>query len=589
MFSNLKDTPIQRKLMSVMLLTSSFVLVLMCGAYLVFEYYSFKSNIKNDVSTLGIVIAANSSAALAFDSQQDATEILGALKANAHIVSACLYDESGRQFARYPSTISAQDVPGKPQKSGYRFESGYLIGYQPVLQNNERMGTLFIKCDLDAMNDQILRFLLVGCVLIVISLFAAYLVSQTLQRAISAPILALEQTANMISKDQNYAIRAVKTGKDEIGSLTDAFNHMLSRLEKQNLEIMESEEASSKLAAIVETSNDAIIGQTLDGVITSWNKSAERMFGYTADEMIGQPISKMAPAERADENKGILARLSKGERIENFETERVDKYNKLFYVSITVSIVRDSLGNTIGVSKIVRDITEKKQEEIRKNDFIAIVSHELKTPLTSIKAYLQLLLGIAKKEQASFSINALSKAEGQVKKMTSMVQDFLSLARLEGGNIQINKVPFELQLLMQEVVDEAMMLNTQHKLIYNNCGSIIVNGDRDKIGQVLINLLSNAVKYDPDGGEIIVSCDQTDGKVRISITDHGVGISEKDQASLFDRFYRVRNEKVKTVSGFGIGLYLVATIVGYHNSSIKVRSSEGAGSTFYFDLDVIGS
>src|SRR5882724_4612471 len=152
-----------------------------------------------------------------------------------------------------------------------------------------------------------------------------------------------------------------------------------------------AEEKSAKLAAIIESTDDAIISKTVDGIVTSWNDSARRTFGYTADEMIGQPILRLIPADRQDEEPLILARLRRGERLEHFETKRLTKDGKLLDVSLTISPVRDTQGNIIGLSKIARDISEKKQEEQRKNDFVSMVSHELKTPLTSITAYVQLL------------------------------------------------------------------------------------------------------------------------------------------------------------------------------------------------------
>jgi PAS domain S-box-containing protein len=586
MVKNIIDTPIQHKLMRVILVTCSVVLVLMCGAYLVFEYFSFKNTIKNNVATLGVIIASNSSAALAFDAPGDATEILSALKADKHIVAAALYDNNGKLFAKYPADISADLLPKKLLANGYRFEGQYLVGYQPVLQQSVTMGTLFIKSDLEVMYSQISHLLSIGLLLTLSSLVIAYLLSNILQKTISQPILDLEKVANIVSKGHDYSIRALKTSDDEIGSLTDAFNQMLTQIEQQNLAILNTEEASSKLAAIVESSDDAIISKTPGGIITSWNKSAERMLGYSAEEMIGQSILKIIPPDRQDEEPQIIKRLLSGERVENFDTLRLKKDNTLLNVSLTISPIKDAKGNIIGFSKIARDITEKKQEEMRKNDFIAIVSHELKTPLTSIKSYIQVLLEIAKKDEAVFSINALSRADIQIKKMTTLIQDFLNLARLEDGKMLLNKESFELHPFIEEIVNEVQFLATNHTIHFTDCKGVIINADKEKIGQVLTNLLSNAIKYSPKGGNITIDCKPLDGKVRIAVIDEGVGISKGDQKKLFDRFYRVKNEKVKTVSGFGIGLYLVSEIVRYHNSKIEVESTEDNGSTFYFDLDI---
>lgn len=350
-------------------------------------------------------------------------------------------------------------------------------------------------------------------------------------------------------------------------------------------DLVSAEEKGAKLAAIIESTDDAIISKTLEGIITSWNDSAERTFGYTAEEMIGQSILELIPEDRKEEERQILLRLRNGERVEHFETKRITKSGKLLDVSLTISPVRDAQGNIIGLSKIARDITEKKQEEQRKEDFVSMVSHELKTPLTSITAYVQLLMAKAKKAGDNFSINALTRTEIQTKKMISMIQDFLSLARMEEGKMHMNEVVFELHPLIEEIADDAQFLSANHILELIDCKEIILKGDRDKMGIVLINLISNAVKYSPDGGRITIGCEKYDKKVKIYVTDEGVGISAADQKRLFERFYRVRDQEVKNIAGFGIGLYLVSEILIYHNSKIEVESTEGVGSTFHFTLD----
>jgi two-component system sensor histidine kinase VicK len=346
-----------------------------------------------------------------------------------------------------------------------------------------------------------------------------------------------------------------------------------------------AEEKSAKLAAIVESSDDAIIGKTLEGIITSWNRSAERMFGYPPEEIIGESILKLIPEDRLEEEPHIISQIKSGDRVAHFETQRVTKGRKLIDISLTISPVKDSSGKIIGVSKIARDITDKKREETRKNDFIAMVSHELKTPLTSIKSYVQVLLAKAKKDGDSFRIEGLTRTEVQVKKMVAMIGDFLSLAKLEEGTIKLNKQLFNLKPLIEEIIIDAQFLTSIHTINIIDC-DVNVYADKDKIGQVLINLLSNAIKYSPSGGAVTIGSEKHGGKVKIYVSDEGVGINLKDQTRLFDRFYRVENEQVKTVSGFGVGLYLVSEILRYHNTDIEVQSREGAGSTFHFNLDI---
>lgn len=230
------------------------------------------------------------------------------------------------------------------------------------------------------------------------------------------------------------------------------------------------------------------------------------------------------------------------------------------------------------------DITEQKLEVQRKNDFIGMVSHELKTPLTSMNAYIQVLLAKLKSREDDFSINLLEKANNQVRKMTTMINGFLNVSRLEAGKIHIDKQKFDMKALLLEIEEESMSMIVSHHIVFRTVESIYISADRDKIGQVLNNLISNAVKYSPLGTTIQISCMEVGGNLQVSVQDRGIGIAEKDIKHLFDRYYRVESNNVKSIAGFGIGLYLCAEIVHRHDGRIWVESELGKGSTFFFSL-----
>ena len=347
--------------------------------------------------------------------------------------------------------------------------------------------------------------------------------------------------------------------------------------------IKQAEERSAKLAAIVDSSDDAIIGKTLESVITSWNAAAERMFGYTAEEMIGETIYKLIPADRQDEEPLILSRLKSGERVEHFETKRVTKDGRLLDVSLTISPIKDAQDNIIGLSKIARDITESKMNEARKNDFIGMVSHELKTPLTSLSAIIQVSHAKLKNSDDRFMSGAMEKATRQVKRMTDMINGFLNISRLEAGKMLIEKQTFELGRLLQEILDETRLIST-HTFSLEGCDHVTVNADRDKISSVVSNLVSNAIKYSPRGKLISIHCQTRGRMVIVSVNDEGMGIKPQDLGQIFDRYYRVETSHTKHISGFGIGLYLSSEIIKRHNGEIWVESESGKGSTFYFSL-----
>ena len=235
----------------------------------------------------------------------------------------------------------------------------------------------------------------------------------------------------------------------------------------------------------------------------------------------------------------------------------------------------------------VLDITESKRDEIRKNDFIAMASHELKTPLTSLKAYIQLLAKKITKNDDAFINNALIKADNQINKMADLIYSFLDLSRLETGKLQLKTQHFDINQLISGTIAETSLVNPDHHIIFEPDSTITVNADMEKIGQVISNFLSNAIKYSSKDTPIIVSSQIIDNCVQVSVADQGVGIKQKDQEKLFQRFYRVDNERIKNISGFGIGLYLASEIIQRHNGTIGVESQEDKGSTFYFRLPIL--
>jgi two-component system sensor histidine kinase VicK len=280
----------------------------------------------------------------------------------------------------------------------------------------------------------------------------------------------------------------------------------------------------------------------------------------------------------------IIARLKSGQRVDHFETKRRTKHNKLLDVSLTISPVIDLSGRIVGISKIARDITDKKREEERKNDFIAIVSHELKTPLTLMRSYVQMALMKAVERADASTEKMLVRAETQTHKMASLIQNFLDLSRLEEAKMTLNVSQFSLLDLIGEVLNDTLVLSPSHHIEYEPGSEIRISADREKISQVLINLLGNAIKYSPEGTTVKIGYKLERESIIFSVTDQGHGIAKADQARLFERFYRVNDQPQYRVPGFGIGLYLVSEILKLHHGEVGVQSEVGKGSTFYFVL-----
>lgn len=365
----------------------------------------------------------------------------------------------------------------------------------------------------------------------------------------------------------------------------------MDNFEMQEAELEKFKQKNAELEARVEELSDFFENASIplhwvdeNGIIVWANKAELDALGFGYDEYVGQHIANF----HADSNtiNDILTRLTSNETLINYPARLRAKDGSIRHVLISSNVLRKN-GKFIHTRCFTKDITEIKKEEERKIAFVAIVSHELKTPLTSLTSYVQILTKRAKKEQDVFAMNALTRAEIQAKKMANMLDDFLNEAKYQEGKVLLHEEQFDIaKLVEQTAADAQLLLNTNSKLEVL-CEPAIVFADQDKIGQVLVNLISNAIKYSPDGGDICIKCQNQGSKVRISITDQGIGISDIDQERLFERFYRVNNKNVPEVKGFGIGLYLVSEILRYHQSGIKVRSEVGKGSTFYFDLDIV--
>lgn len=345
-----------------------------------------------------------------------------------------------------------------------------------------------------------------------------------------------------------------------------------------------AEEALKHYAAIVESSDDAIISKSLDGIISSWNKGAEKLYGYKADEIIGKAVSVLMPPQNKNDFPKIMKELIAGRKVEHYETKRLKKNGEIVDVSITVSPLKDNKGRIIGASKIARDITERKKLDQQKDDFISIATHELKTPVTSIKAYAQVLQSIFIKQNDLKSAGYLGKMDSQLNKLTSLIADLLDVTKIQSGQLEFREEDFNLADLVEEVSEELQRTTAKHTLITDISNPAIIRGDKDRIEQVLTNLISNAIKYSPNSDKIIIKTAMDNDKITLSVQDFGVGIPKEKQDKVFEKFFRVSGPKQDTFPGMGLGLYISSEIIKRQNGKIWVESAPGKGSIFCFSL-----
>jgi PAS domain S-box-containing protein len=359
------------------------------------------------------------------------------------------------------------------------------------------------------------------------------------------------------------------------------------------------------LAALIRSSDDAIVSKSLDGIIMSWNPAAERMFGFTESEAVGQSIYLIIPQDLKKEEAFVLGRVKSGEGVDHYETIRRRKDGSLLDVSLTVSPIKDSTGTIVGASKIARDITEKKRlaatehaQLIRersfqaeanriKDQFLATLSHELRTPLNAIIGWAEMLLGGNLNDQETDL--GLRTIDRNARAQVQLVDDLLDVSRIISGKMRLQIMPVDLVEIAKAAMDvvRPAALAKKIKLVSDfKRPELFVQGDADRLHQVAWNLLSNAIKFTPARGQVIVRVESSDeGGGRLIVEDTGAGVPQKFLPHVFERFKQEDGSLTRSHGGLGLGLAIVRHIVELHGGTASVTSpGENKGATFMIEL-----
>jgi len=355
-------------------------------------------------------------------------------------------------------------------------------------------------------------------------------------------------------------------------------------------------------AAIVASSDDAIISKTLDGTVVTWNKSAERLFGYSAAEMVGQSIRRIVPDDRQAEEDHVLASVARGETIDHFVTVRQRKDGSHVPISLTVSPIHDGNGRVIGASKIARDVTERVRadEERRrlldsardasrlKDEFLATLSHELRTPLNAIVGYTRMMqAGLLSTDKQAAAIDTVVR---NARSLTQIVEDVLDVSRIVSGKLRLNIQAVALSEIAREAVETAQPAadakGIRLDMILDPEGTV-VSGDSDRLRQVLWNLCSNAVKFSKRDGRVQVRVGRVNSNVEVEVVDDGIGIAPDFLPHLFERFSQADGTASRLHSGLGLGLAISRHLIELQGGRIWAYSAGlGTGATFRIELPV---
>jgi PAS domain S-box-containing protein len=380
--------------------------------------------------------------------------------------------------------------------------------------------------------------------------------------------------------------------------------------------LLRAERDQSFLQAIIASAEDAVISKDLDGIITTWNAAAERIFGYTAQEVVGKAVNILIPPDHPDEESQILDRVRRGERIQHYETQRLRKDGRIIDLSLTVSPIRDSLGRIIGASKIARDISDRKVAEARerevltqahearwqaeqarqqaeaanraKDEFLATISHELRTPITAVLGWSRMLL--TGQLSAERQQKALETIDRNARSQAQLIEDLLDISRIVSGKLRIDLRTVDLAAIIAAAVEavrpaaEAKRIRIE-SIISSGVGLIL--GDSERLQQVVWNLLSNAIKFTPRDGFVAVELRRVESQVELYVSDNGIGISPDFLPHVFDRFSQADSSITRTRGGLGMGLAIVKSLVELHGGVVSAFSKgEGQGTTFCLKLPI---
>ena len=612
------------------MLVAGAVLFLTCAAFFVYEYITYRDITKTELQILGQITASNSASSIAFETRQDAYELLHALKAQRHLVAACLFDKNGKLFASYPASIPRQYIPSAIGRKGYHFTGKSLEGFEPVIHNGKQVGFLYLLSDTRAIYDRFILYGIIAVTFTAISFLFAYLFSERLQASISDPILELANKARIVSDKRDYSIRAESKTDDEIGVLTGSFNHMLTQIQMQNDEInalnanleekilirtKELQKANETLSkqneftqTIIDSSVDviAVFDRDLNYLIV--NRQSELIYNKTKQDLIGKNLLELFPMLKGTVFIGNIDRAFKGEIVHqdiykslaserHFENFFIPLHNENNEIDRVLAIAHD-------ITAIVQTNEELKQlnSELEKSNrdleqFAYVASHDLQEPLRKIQIFSE--LSSKNLDHPDAAKQYLDKIHSSANRMSDLIKAVLNYSRLSGKENQFTGV--DLNVIINNLMGDLELLIKEKNAIIKFDPLPVVKGIPLQLNQLFLNLFLNSLKFTERQPQITIrssfisssqakATDATENgnaNVEIVFTDNGIGFDQQYAEQIFSIFQRLHaSDKYE---GTGIGLALCKKIVENHNGKIFVKSKQGTGTTFFIYLPAFHS
>lgn len=596
------DLPVQRKLGLAMLLTTTVALLFACGGFLAVEYIGYRQNIARTMETLARLTASNSTAAIAFADKAGAIQNLESLRAETQIISATLYDNDGRMFARFAARPGEMLRTSGTDPAGVQFEQGYVIVVQPVVEGNRRLGTLYLQATMEEIYTRMQSYAWIVLAVLASSFVLAGLVATVLRRTLARPILELASTANAVSSGQDYSLRAREYGKDELGQLTSSFNLMLEKTQAAVAALRESEQ---RFRVMADGAPVLIWLADISKNCIWFNQRWLDFTGRTMEQELGFAWTDDVHPE--DIERCLGAYTESFELRRTFQMEyRLRRHDGEYRWLMNHGIPRfGSGGEFTGYIGSCTDVSDRKiaeQEATRardqavaasraKDEFLAALSHELRTPLNPV-----LLIASDAATNRNLPEDIRSDFEMIAKNVSleaRLIDDLLDLTRITRGKLVLNLSSGSVHSILRDALTTVQAdLNEKRIQLHLelNAPHHAINGDIVRLQQVFWNVLKNAVKFTPEDGKIRVetSVRETGDRLVVRISDTGIGLTAPEIARIFDAFSQgdhTDNEKYHRFGGLGLGLAISKRLAELHSGTITASSpGRNQGATFEIEL-----
>ncbi len=577
------------------------------------------------IERLAQIVVANASDAVIRDAHPEVATALSAFRAEPAIVAAAIYDDRGALLGTYVRAASpTYEVPSLPQRDALSWTTDLLW---PVQIQQRTAGTIYVASDAAMLRPRLATYAsILAASLAIGGAFVLLFVRRT-RRRILHPLAELTSVVDRAAADRDYGLRSTSASRDdEIGALASRVNDVLGEMDERYRELrerrdhleedvaMRTTQLSATNALLTEAKNSAeeaarinaelhhknqlilnaaaegIFGVDAKGVVTFINPAAAEMLGWDAHELVGRPLhARIHPAAEEDRVQCPLcpAMVAAGPRA----LPRMATRSGSLPVEFTASDLRDGAGEIVGKVVTFRDVSERVAIEKMKDEFIATVSHELKTPLTSIRGALSLVASGSLGALGDKSQRMLHIALTNSDRLMRLVQDILDTERLTSGRVELRRAAIEIAPLLEEAcaVMQPMADAAGVQLSIGESVDAVVDADGDRLMQTLTNLLSNAIKFSPSGGLVQLVAVPFGESVELRVIDQGRGIPAEKLGLVFERFRQVDLNDARDKGGSGLGLAICRGIIEAHGGSMHVESTIGEGSTFFVRLPTIES